>query len=157
MTSDLIQCCDAHRCRTCCCFRAKKKSLKQLKAGTQRSYASQSVAKKPAPEPVKEETTDNPEDSSSKSHEAADSQQEEAVDPEAQMAAIERQLLQQMAERVRPMVQKEVSRLTKMYDYERRLARNYPMFAWPKPELQQRVLDIAAEEQAQNGACLFVC
>lgn len=106
------------------------------------------MAKKPAPEPVKEEDPEpsQPEASTSKQDHAADT----PIDPEEQKAAIEKQLLQQLAERVRPMVQKEVSRLTKMYDYERRLARNYPMFAWPKPDIQQRVLDLALAS-SQNG------
>lgn len=124
---------------------AKKKSLKQLKANTQRNYASQSIAKKPAPEPVEEaeepSEQQQPEATSSKSAELPDTERH----TEADQAAVERSVLQQLAERVRPLVTKEVNRLVKMYDYERRLARSHSVFTWPKPEIQDTVLDMARE------------
>lgn len=131
--------------------RAKKKSLKQLKANTQRTYASQSIAKKPAPESVPEESGSNSHDPEASTSQQDQQQQDgEAQGPAWDEQATEKALLQQLAERVRPMVTKEVARLTKMFDYERRLARNYPMFQWPKPDLQQQIIDMAREQNQQG-------
>ncbi|GAA5984920.1 hypothetical protein JCM11641_003627 [Rhodosporidiobolus odoratus] len=65
-------------------------------------------------------------------------------DPEA----VEKRELQELAERIRPGCDKEVSRVVKVIDYERRMAKTMPGYAFSAndQDLQRRILDLALLE-----------
>ncbi|GAA5993713.1 hypothetical protein JCM10908_001342 [Rhodotorula pacifica] len=64
--------------------------------------------------------------------------------------ALERKELQELAERIKPGCDKEISRIVKVYEYERRMSKTLPSFAWHERDVQRRVLDLAMSETADE-------
>lgn len=60
--------------------------------------------------------------------------------------ALECKELQELAERIKPGCDKEISRVVKVYEYERRMSKTLPSFAWHERDVQRRVLDLAMSE-----------
>lgn len=60
--------------------------------------------------------------------------------------ALERKELQELAERIKPGCDKEISRVVKVYEYERRMSKTLPSFAWHERDVQRRVLELAMSE-----------
>ncbi|GAA5902381.1 hypothetical protein JCM6882_000515 [Rhodosporidiobolus microsporus] len=69
---------------------------------------------------------------------------EDEWDPEA----VEQGELQALAERIRPGCDKEVSRVVKVIDYERRISKTMPGYSFSQSDagLQRRILDLALSE-----------
>ncbi|GAA6012163.1 hypothetical protein JCM10207_005153 [Rhodosporidiobolus poonsookiae] len=74
---------------------------------------------------------------------------EDEWDPEA----VEKQELQSLAERIRPGCDKEISRVVKVIDYERRISKTMPGYSWSAndQDLQRRILELAAAETAEDA------
>ncbi|GAA5938098.1 hypothetical protein JCM10213_000830 [Rhodosporidiobolus nylandii] len=70
-------------------------------------------------------------------------------EPEAE----ERQELQALAERIRPGCDKEVSRIVKVIDYERRLSKTMPGYSFSAndQDLQRRILELATSETKDDA------
>lgn len=49
--------------------------------------------------------------------------------------ANEKHLLQLLVEKIRPGIDKEVSRMGKVFEYERRMTKTYPSYAWTEQDL----------------------
>ncbi|GAA5869867.1 hypothetical protein JCM3774_000517 [Rhodotorula dairenensis] len=62
--------------------------------------------------------------------------------------ALERKELQELADRIKPGCDKEISRIVKVYEYERRMSKTLPSFAWHERDVQRRVLELAMSETA---------
>ncbi|BGP54757.1 hypothetical protein JCM8202_003265 [Rhodotorula sphaerocarpa] len=65
--------------------------------------------------------------------------------------ALERKELQELAERIKPGCDKEVSRIVKTFEYERRMSKTLPTYAWQERDLQRRVLDLAMNETLEES------
>ncbi|BGP39119.1 hypothetical protein JCM10449v2_003057 [Rhodotorula kratochvilovae] len=68
-------------------------------------------------------------------------------DPEA----VERKELQELAERIRTSSDKEVSRVVKIFDYERRISKTMPTYLWQEQDLKRRVLELALAEHEEEA------
>ncbi|GAA5943107.1 hypothetical protein JCM1841_003894 [Sporobolomyces salmonicolor] len=64
---------------------------------------------------------------------------QEEWDPEAS----EKQALQALAEKVRPACDKEINRVVKVIEYERRLSKTMSGYAWTEQDLQRRIIELA--------------
>ncbi|KAI5477732.1 hypothetical protein MNV49_005921, partial [Pseudohyphozyma bogoriensis] len=73
--------------------------------------------------------------------------EEDEWDPEA----MEKHELGVVAEKIRTTSDKEVSRMLKVFDYERRLAKTYPYYAWTEQDLQKRILALALATTDEEG------
>ncbi|GAA5927842.1 uncharacterized protein JCM15063_006009 [Sporobolomyces koalae] len=59
---------------------------------------------------------------------------------------VEKRDLLSLAERIRPACDKEINRVIKVIDYERRQSKVMPGYAWTDQDLQRRILALALEE-----------
>ncbi|KAM0788761.1 hypothetical protein ACM66B_002852 [Microbotryomycetes sp. NB124-2] len=64
--------------------------------------------------------------------------------------AVESQELQELADRVKPLIDKEVSRLMKVIDYEKRLSKTLPSYVWSEQDLLKRIVAAAKIELDGN-------
>ncbi|GAA6051223.1 hypothetical protein JCM3770_005879 [Rhodotorula araucariae] len=67
-------------------------------------------------------------------------------DPEA----VEKKELQELAERIRTSSDKEISRIVKIFDYERRISKTMPSYFWQEQDLKRRVLELALAEHEEE-------
>ncbi|KAK4055699.1 hypothetical protein OIV83_000245 [Microbotryomycetes sp. JL201] len=63
---------------------------------------------------------------------------------------LELQELQDLADRVKPLIDKEVSRLMKVIDYERRLSKSLSTYVWTEQDLLKRIVALAKAELDSN-------
>ncbi|BGO98493.1 hypothetical protein NBRC10513v2_002888 [Rhodotorula toruloides] len=68
-------------------------------------------------------------------------------DPET----LEKKELQELAERIRPGCDKEINRIVKVFDYERRIAKTMPGYLWQEQDLQRRIIDLALAERGDES------
>lgn len=140
-------------------------SKKKKAAGPVRGYGTVSVPKKK--DPIVEEAELTPEDQARDGGAGVNGDKEEANggkegeekkgaeagkeegswdDPEE----VEKRELQNLAERIRPGCDKEINRIVKVIDYERRQSKALSGYAWTEQDLQRRIIDLALQDTADD-------
>ncbi|GAA5857787.1 hypothetical protein JCM9279_000747 [Rhodotorula babjevae] len=79
---------------------------------------------------------------------AAQGKKDDAWDDPAE---VERKELQDMADRIRIGSDKEISRVVKVLDYERRISKTMPGYLWQEQDLKRRVLELALADDKEEG------
>ncbi|KAM0753239.1 P-loop containing nucleoside triphosphate hydrolase protein [Meredithblackwellia eburnea MCA 4105] len=137
----------------------KSSSSKKKKPVSNRGFATVSVpSKKELAAPVEEEDATTPAPGSLGSNSATcangaevgkegDGTIGEAVNGESKdewedPEAAEKFELQGLAERIRPAAEKEIARVVKVIDYERRLAKGFSSYPWQEQDLIQRIIQL---------------
>ncbi|GAA5955052.1 hypothetical protein JCM3765_003173 [Sporobolomyces pararoseus] len=63
---------------------------------------------------------------------------------------VEKRDLQALAERIRPGCDKEINRIVKVIDYERRQSKAFSGYAWTEQDLQRRIIELALQDTASE-------
>ncbi|GAA5869879.1 hypothetical protein JCM1840_007661 [Sporobolomyces johnsonii] len=73
-----------------------------------------------------------------------------AVQDEWDPEAAEKQALQALAEKIRPGCDKEINRIVKVIEYERRLSKTLSGYAWTEQDLQRRIIELALADSKDD-------
>ncbi|GAA6008894.1 hypothetical protein JCM11491_003823 [Sporobolomyces phaffii] len=63
---------------------------------------------------------------------------------------VEKRDLQALAEKIRPGCDKEINRIVKVIEYERRQSKTFSGYAWTEQDLQRRIIDLALQDSADD-------
>ncbi|GAA6061389.1 hypothetical protein JCM10212_000649 [Sporobolomyces blumeae] len=64
---------------------------------------------------------------------------------------VEKRDLQALADKIRPGADKEINRIVKVIDYERRLSKTLSGYAWTEQDLQRRIIELALHDSALDA------
>lgn len=65
--------------------------------------------------------------------------------------ALERHELQLLVERIKPVIEKDLARVMKGIDYEKRIAKGFSYYPWQEQDLVERVFELELKEESEEA------